>query len=117
MKRLLQLSLQLNPRSGHSQNQAGLGNSTPLQAEHGVSPTADINTNMAKTKVVVTRQLIEEAQKLLDEKKESLEIVQWQSEKVRLDVKELKAQIANVHACSPATDLGSWKMSKAQLAY
>ncbi|EMD95591.1 hypothetical protein COCC4DRAFT_122770 [Bipolaris maydis ATCC 48331] len=36
---------------------------------------------MAKTKVVVTRQLIDEAQKLLDAKNESLEIVQWQSEK------------------------------------
>ncbi|EDU41909.1 LdhA Lactate dehydrogenase [Pyrenophora tritici-repentis] len=36
---------------------------------------------MAKTKVVVTRQLIDEAQKLLDAKKEELEIIQWQSEK------------------------------------
>ncbi|CAE7201137.1 hypothetical protein PTNB73_05956 [Pyrenophora teres f. teres] len=36
---------------------------------------------MAKTKVVVTRQLIDEAQKLLDAKKEELEIVQWPSEK------------------------------------
>ncbi|XP_014562698.1 hypothetical protein COCVIDRAFT_83563 [Bipolaris victoriae FI3] len=36
---------------------------------------------MTKTKVVVTRQLIDEAQKLLDAKNESLEIVQWQSEK------------------------------------
>jgi len=37
---------------------------------------------MAKTKVVVTRQLIDEAQSLLDAKKEELEVVQWQSEKV-----------------------------------
>ncbi|USP76172.1 uncharacterized protein yc1106_03446 [Curvularia clavata] len=36
---------------------------------------------MAKTKVVVTRQLIDEAQKLLDAKQDTLEIVQWQSEK------------------------------------
>ncbi|KAJ4368416.1 hypothetical protein N0V83_006773 [Neocucurbitaria cava] len=36
---------------------------------------------MAKTKVVVTRQLIDEAQQILDEKKGELEIVQWQSEK------------------------------------
>jgi glyoxylate/hydroxypyruvate reductase len=38
---------------------------------------------MAKTKVVVTRQLIDEAQRLLDAKQYELEIVQWQSEKVR----------------------------------
>ncbi|RYO06739.1 hypothetical protein AA0119_g2396 [Alternaria tenuissima] len=36
---------------------------------------------MAKTKVVVTRQLIDEAQRILDAKKEDLEVVQWQSEK------------------------------------
>ncbi|KAF1828988.1 hypothetical protein BDW02DRAFT_602943 [Decorospora gaudefroyi] len=36
---------------------------------------------MAKTKVLVTRQLIDEAQRLLDAKEEELEIVQWQSEK------------------------------------
>jgi glyoxylate/hydroxypyruvate reductase len=38
---------------------------------------------MAKTKVVVTRQLIQEAQSILDAKKEELDIVQWNSEKVR----------------------------------
>jgi glyoxylate/hydroxypyruvate reductase len=37
---------------------------------------------MAKTKVVVTRQLIDEAQEILDTKKNELEIVQWNSEKV-----------------------------------
>jgi glyoxylate/hydroxypyruvate reductase len=37
---------------------------------------------MAKTRVVVTRQLIDEAQKLLDAKKDDFEIVQWNSEKV-----------------------------------
>jgi glyoxylate/hydroxypyruvate reductase len=40
---------------------------------------------MAKTKVVVTRGLFDEAQKLLDAKKEELEIVQWESEKVRFN--------------------------------
>jgi hypothetical protein len=40
-----------------------------------------------KTKVVVTRQLIDEAQRLLDAKKEDLEVVQWQSEKVRVHPK------------------------------
>ena len=39
---------------------------------------------MARTKVVVTRQLIDEAQRLLNAKKEDLEVVQWQSEKVDL---------------------------------
>jgi glyoxylate/hydroxypyruvate reductase len=37
---------------------------------------------MAKTKVVITRQLIHEAQSILDAKKEELDIVQWNSEKV-----------------------------------
>jgi glyoxylate/hydroxypyruvate reductase len=41
-----------------------------------------MTTNMAKTKVVVTRQLIDEAQRILDAKKEELDIVQWDSEKV-----------------------------------
>ncbi|KAH7395337.1 hypothetical protein DE146DRAFT_105446 [Phaeosphaeria sp. MPI-PUGE-AT-0046c] len=36
---------------------------------------------MSKPKVVVTRQLIDEAQKILDDKKDALEIIQWQSEK------------------------------------
>ncbi|KAH5138191.1 hypothetical protein HBH69_224220 [Parastagonospora nodorum] len=36
---------------------------------------------MARPKVVVTRQLIDEAQTILDGKKEDLEIVQWSSEK------------------------------------
>ncbi|KAI8942833.1 hypothetical protein NX059_000873 [Plenodomus lindquistii] len=36
---------------------------------------------MAKIKVVVTRQLIDEAQSILDAKKDELDIVQWQSEK------------------------------------
>ena len=57
---------------------------TPLQADRGNPAIANINTNMAKTKVVVTRQLIDEAQRLLDAKKDELEIVQWHSEKVRL---------------------------------
>jgi len=38
---------------------------------------------MAKTKVVVTRRLIDEAQKILEAKREELEVVQWDSEKVR----------------------------------
>lgn len=38
--------------------------------------------NMARTKVVVTRRLIDEAQEILEAKKGELEIVQWDSEKV-----------------------------------
>lgn len=59
-------------------------NATPLQADPG-NP-ANTYTTMAKAKVVVTRQLIDEAQRLLDAKKDELEIVQWQSDKVSLYV-------------------------------
>jgi glyoxylate/hydroxypyruvate reductase len=38
---------------------------------------------MSKPKVVVTRQLISEAQQLIDAKKEQFEIVQWDAETVR----------------------------------
>jgi glyoxylate/hydroxypyruvate reductase len=55
--------------------------STPL-SDHGDPATTNIHT-MPKMKVVVTRQLIDEAQSLLDAKKDDLEVVQWQSEKVR----------------------------------
>ncbi|RMZ72669.1 Glyoxylate reductase 1 [Pyrenophora seminiperda CCB06] len=54
---------------------------TPRQADRGVPAIPNITIKMAKTKVVVTRQLIAEAQKLLDARKGELEIVQWQSEK------------------------------------
>jgi glyoxylate/hydroxypyruvate reductase len=38
---------------------------------------------MAKTKIVVTRQLIDEAQSILEAKSEELDLVQWKSDKVR----------------------------------
>jgi glyoxylate/hydroxypyruvate reductase len=38
---------------------------------------------MAKTKIVVTRQLIDEAQRILDAKSEEIDLVQWKSDKVR----------------------------------
>jgi hypothetical protein len=83
MQRLSQLSLHFspNPRDGATETKSS---STPPNADHGDPSAARINTNMAKTKVVVTRQLIHEAQELLDAKKDDLEIVQWQSEKVRV---------------------------------
>lgn len=79
MQRLSQISSHLieRPESGVT---ASRYSSTPREADRG-SP-ANTNTTMAKTKVVVTRRLIEEAQRILDEKKSELEIVQWQSEKV-----------------------------------
>jgi len=81
MQRLSQVSLHIlpTPRDGAT---ATKSSSTPPNADRGDPSVARFNTNMAKTKVVVTRQLIDEAQSLLDAKKEELEVVQWQSEKV-----------------------------------
>ncbi|KAI4615682.1 hypothetical protein J4E80_006098 [Alternaria sp. BMP 0032] len=80
MQRLSQVSLHISPtpRDGAT---ATKSSATPPNADRGDPSAARINTNMAKTKVVVTRQLIDEAQRLLDAKKEDLEVVQWQSEK------------------------------------
>jgi hypothetical protein len=75
MERLSQLSLHI--ASGTSGGSASEATLTPHRTEDG-----DMTTNMAKTKVVVTRQLIDEAQRILDAKKEELDIVQWDSEKV-----------------------------------
>lgn len=120
MQRLSQLSSQLTHRLERIEDQVGIdrttSNSTPLQIDHGNCSTINTYPNMAKTKVVVTRQLIDEAQKLLDAKNESLEIVQWQSEKVSARSEAPRLQTANVHVCSLATDLGSWKMLTEQLA-
>ena len=85
MQRLSQLSSQLKQQLGRTESHPGTSSNTPLQADCGIPPTATINTSMAKSKVVVTRQLINEAQRLLDAKKGDLEIVQWQSEKVCTD--------------------------------
>jgi len=82
MQRLSQVSSHLAQQSGISDTPTKLTSTTPRQTDHGLSATPNITTNMAKTKVVVTRQLIDEAQKLLDARKEDLEIVQWQSEQV-----------------------------------
>ncbi|KAI4913487.1 hypothetical protein J4E90_005204 [Alternaria incomplexa] len=80
MQRLSQVSLHISPtpRDGAT---ATNSSSTPPNADRGNPSVARFNTNMAKTKVIVTRQLIDEAQSLLDAKKEELEVVQWQSEK------------------------------------
>ncbi|KAI4934726.1 hypothetical protein J4E85_002584 [Alternaria conjuncta] len=80
MQRLSQVSQHISPtpRDGATTTKSS---STPPNADRGDPSAARINTNMAKTKVVVTRQLIDEAQGLLDAKKEELEVVQWQSEK------------------------------------
>lgn len=121
MQRLSQLSSQLTRRPKSIEDKVGIdgtaSNSTPLQIDHGNCATVNTYPNMAKTKVVVTRQLIDEAQKLLDAKNESLEIVQWQSEKVSPRSEAASLQTANVHIYSPATDLGSCKTSKEQLEF
>ncbi|KAI4952693.1 hypothetical protein J4E91_003165 [Alternaria rosae] len=80
MQRLSQVSLHISPspRDGATETKSS---STPPNADRGDPSAARMNNNMAKTKVVVTRQLIDEAQRLLDAKKEDLEVVQWQSEK------------------------------------
>ena len=88
-------------------------NATP-PSDHGNPATTNINT-MAKTKVVVTRQLIDEAQRLLDARKDELDIVQWQSEKVRP-----KGNVYNMtanHNCSHVHAPGSSKTPKMQPAY
>jgi hypothetical protein len=54
---------------------------TPHPADRG-NP-ANSNAIMSKPKVVVTRQLISEAQQLLDAEKDQFEIVQWDAETVR----------------------------------
>jgi hypothetical protein len=78
MQRLSQLSSQLARESIY--NSANNYKATPHRPKH--NHPANTNTTMAKPKVVVTRQLIDEAQALLDAKKDDLEIVQWNSEKV-----------------------------------
>lgn len=77
MQRLSQVSLHFSPAV-----QSGvLEDVTPLQADH--DELRNTNDTMPRTKVVVTRQLIGEAQRLLDAKQQDLEIVQWPNEKVR----------------------------------
>jgi hypothetical protein len=78
MLRISQISSHLV--EGVIRSSATIATSTPHQADRDVSTIT--NDNMAKTKVVVTRQLIDEAQDILNAKKSELEIVQWNSEKV-----------------------------------
>jgi hypothetical protein len=56
--------------------------SSPATPRRAHPANKNTTTTMAKPKVVVTRQLIDEAQKLLDAKKDDFEIVQWDSERV-----------------------------------
>jgi glyoxylate/hydroxypyruvate reductase len=76
MQRLSQLSSHLESADGSAIESS----STPHRIDQ-TNPTTT-STTMAKPKVVITRQLIEEAQRLIDAKKDSFEIVQWHSEKV-----------------------------------
>jgi hypothetical protein len=81
MQRLSQVSLHLSQDSDSSGSQAR-PNFTPPSSDRGDHATT--NNTIAKMKVVVTRKLFDEAQALLDAKKEELEVAQWGSEKVRL---------------------------------
>jgi glyoxylate/hydroxypyruvate reductase len=85
MQRFSQLSSQIAPVIARSS--ASKAAPTPHLAEDGEMTTSD----MAKTKVVVTRQLIDEAQELLDAKKDELDIVQWKSEKVGIQLQASQA--------------------------
>lgn len=79
MQRLSQLTSHI--AQGTNQSSASTATATPHRAEDG-----DTTTNMAKPKVVVTSKLIDEAQAILDAKKEDLEIAHWNSEKVDDDL-------------------------------
>jgi hypothetical protein len=83
MQRLSQLSSHLSERPSNTTSSLLGQPPTPHQPNHNNIP-AITNTIMSKPKIVVTRQLIDKAQRLLDEKKDELEILQWNSEKVRL---------------------------------
>jgi glyoxylate/hydroxypyruvate reductase len=79
MQRISQLSSHL--AKDPVDNSANSSPATPHRA-HPANNNTTITT-MAKLKVVVTRQLIDSAQKLLDAKNDVFEIVQWNSEKVQ----------------------------------
>jgi hypothetical protein len=78
MQRISQISSHLV--KGVVCSSAATATSTPHLADRDISNIT--NDTMAKTKVVVTRRLIEEAQEILNAKKDELELVQWDSEKV-----------------------------------
>jgi hypothetical protein len=91
MQRISQLSSHL--AKGAVRGSASESTSTPHQADRNI-PT-DTNSIMTKTKVVVTRRLIDEAQNILDAKKSELEVVQWNSEKVQHPVQYIRVRTTN----------------------
>jgi hypothetical protein len=54
--------------------------------------------NMSKMKVVVTRNLNQEAQSLLDSQSTDLEVVKWQSDQVRAFKNGWKLSITHTHS-------------------
>ncbi|CBX94090.1 hypothetical protein IAQ61_003962 [Plenodomus lingam] len=79
MQRLSLLSSHLSRDKGSSvEQQARRSTTTPPSADRG-DPASSItkDNSMAKAKVVVTRQLIDVAQSILDARKDELDIVQW----------------------------------------
>jgi glyoxylate/hydroxypyruvate reductase len=105
MQRLSQLSSQLARESIY--NSANNSTATPHRPKH--NHPANTNTTMAKPKVVVTRQLIDEAQALLDAKKDDLEIVQWNSEKVHL----IPPLLPQILTCNPQPCPRPWLLENA----
>lgn len=77
MQRLSQLSSHLGP---DSVDRSAIS-SAPTPHHQRPANTNINQRNMSKPKVVVTRQLIDKAQRILDKKKNELDIIQWQSDK------------------------------------
>jgi len=117
MQRLSQVSLHLShtPRDGVIETKSSSTPPTPRPADCSEPSAARTNTNMAKTKVVVTRQLIEEAQRILDATKEDLEVVQWQSEKVCFITGD-RDLLCSQDVCSHAHAPGCLRTPKVQVA-
>jgi hypothetical protein len=76
MQRLSQLSSHLE-----SANSSAIKSSSTPHRIDQTNPTTTFST-MTKPKVVITRQLIDKAQRLIDAKRDEFEIIQWHSEKV-----------------------------------
>ncbi|KAF2129228.1 glyoxylate/hydroxypyruvate reductase-like protein [Dothidotthia symphoricarpi CBS 119687] len=82
MQRLSQLTLHLSQApTGNSLATTQSSKPTPPSADHNDPANTNTTLTMAKTKIVVTRQLFDEAQSLLDAQVGELELVQWQSAK------------------------------------
>lgn len=80
MQRLSLLSSHLANNQERSVEQARFIHTPPSSDSGNPASTITKDNTMAKPKVVVTRQLMDESQSMLDAKKDELDIVQWQSD-------------------------------------